>query len=395
VAVKRPEKTRHSSKDGKSRAIISRRRFIRDLSVGTAGVAMTTAFPGLALSEAKKTKELSKVVIARHPNSVIGSLPSVTFDQSVVGELVNLAIANLTGQEAPGLAWVQIFPAITSESVIGIKVNCINRYCSSHPEVVQAVVEGLASMRVGEGNFPRNNIIVWDRTNSELSNAGYAHYAGSDPDTVRYFGTNETGYGYDSGSSIVVTGHTCNPSSILTQHCDFLINLAVLKNWQGAAGVTLSLKNHLGSIHNPSAMHGMDPDIAELNAEIRDSLGNKHRLAIIDALLGVRSGGPGGSPQFIYGGIIAGDDLVAVDYNGRQILANNGCTTTGAATYIETADDTYGLGTADLAEMDVVEQSPIPRATREHVDKMIRFHKEELATALQVEWAVNRYARGL
>ncbi|KPL19118.1 MAG: hypothetical protein AMJ92_04390 [candidate division Zixibacteria bacterium SM23_81] len=391
----RPEKMKPSCKDGKSRATISRRQFIRDLSTGAAGVALASSFSGLALSEAKKAQDLSKVVIARHPNSVIGSLPSVTFDQSVVGELVNLAIADLTGQEAPGLAWAQVFPGLTASNVIGIKVNCINSSCSSHPEVAHAIVEGLASMQVGSGNFPRNNIIVWDRLNAELSNAGYNHYTGSDPDAVRCFGTDESGYGYDSGSSIIVTGHTCNPSSILAQHSDYLINLAVLKNWQGAAGVTLSLKNHLGSIHNPSAMHGMDPDIAELSAEIRDSLDNKHRLAIIDALVGVRLGGPGSSPQFIYGGIIIGTDLVAVDYNGRQVLADNGCATTGAATYIETADDTYELGTANPAEMDVVEHNPIAPATREHVDKMIRFHKEGLATPLQVQWAINRYARGM
>jgi uncharacterized protein (DUF362 family) len=139
----------------------------------------------------------------------------------------------------------------------------------------------------------------------------------------------------------------------------------------------------------------MDPDIAELNAEIRDSLSNKHRFAIIDALLGVRSGGPGGAPQFIYGGIVMGTDLVAVDYNGRQILADNGCTTTGNATYIETADTSYGLGNSNPDNIDIVEQNPILPATREHVDKMIRFHKEGLATELQVQWAIDRYDRWL
>jgi uncharacterized protein (DUF362 family) len=394
MAVKRPEKKRNNKKNRKSRVTISRRKFIKDLSVGAAGVAMTTAFPSLALSEAKKVKALSKVVIARHPNSVIDAY---TFDQSIVGELVQRAITEFTGQEAPGLAWAQIFPGLTASSVISIKVNCINRYCSSHPVVAYAIAEGLASIQVEGGNFPRNNVIIWDRTNGEVQNAGYTKYTGSDPDTVRCFGTNESGYGYDSGSALDVNGVTCNPSRILTQHCNYLINLAVLKN-HGGPGVTLGIKNHLGSIHNPGSLpHGdMDPELPYLNQEIKDVLGNKHRISIIDSLVGIRSGGPSGAPQFTYGGIILGTDLVATDYVGRDVLADNGCTTTGNAGYIDTAGSApYDLGTANPAEMDVVEHSPIPQASREHVDKMIRFHKEGLATALQVEWAVNRYARGM
>lgn len=386
--------SRRHSKNGGSTKSITRRRFIKDLSAGAAGVALASALPGLGRSQTGGVKDLSKVVIARHPNSVIDAY---TFDQSIVGELVNRAITEFTGEEAPGLAWAQIFPGLTASSLMGIKVNCINRYCSSHPAVAQAVVEGLASMKVGGSNFLRNNIIIWDRTNNELLNAGYTKYTDSDPDMARCFGTNQTGYGYDSGSAINVNGVTCNPSSILTQHCDHLINLAVLKNHSGP-GVTLGMKNHLGSIHNPGSLpHGdMDPELPVLNQKIRDQLGGKHRITVIDSLVGIISGGPSGSPQIVYGGVIVGTDLVATDYVGRDVLAEEGCLTTGNAGYIDTAGaPPYNLGTANPAEIDVVEHSPIPPATREHVDKMIRFHKEGLATPLQVQWAVNRYARGM
>ncbi|MFC1683836.1 hypothetical protein ACFL0G_06505, partial [Candidatus Zixiibacteriota bacterium] len=117
---------------------------------------------------------------------------------------------------------------------------------------------------------------------------------------------------------------------------------------------------------------------------------------IIDSLVGIKSGGPGGNPQFTYGGIILGTDLVATDYVGRDVLADNGCTTTDNAGYIDTAGGaSYDLGTADPEEIDLVEHSPIAPATREHVDKMISFHKRFLATELQVQWAVDRYDRGL
>jgi hypothetical protein len=353
-------------------------------------MTLAGAFPGLAGVGAEKGKELSKVVIARHPNAVIDPY---TFDPSIVGELVNWAVREFTGQRAPGLAWGQIFPGLAADSVISIKVNCASPTCPSHPIVAHAVAEGLASIPVGGGNFSRNNIIIWERTNYELANAGYTIYTGSDPDRVRCYGTSS----YDTGSAIDVTGVICYPSQILTQDCDYLINLPVLKN-HVEPGVTLGIKNHLGSINNPWDLpHGdMDPELPALNQKIRDELGDKDKISIIDALVGIRSGGPVGDPQFVYGGIILGTDLVATDCVGRDVLADNGCTTTGDAGYIDTAaGDPFYLGTNDPGQIDLVEHSPIPAATREHVDQMIRFHKEGLATALQVEWAINRYARGL
>jgi uncharacterized protein (DUF362 family) len=231
-----------------------------------------------------------------------------------------------------------------------------------------------------------------------LNNAGYTLYDASDPNRVRCFGTDSSGVGYDSGAQFTVQGKTVTPSRILTERCDYLINLAVLKDHSGA-GVTLGMKNHLGSITPPSNCHGIDPDVPELNDELRDrfrdpNLLPKEKIVIVDALVGIANGGPIGAPQFSFGGLILGADIVAVDYQGRIVLQNNGWDGWPSATYIETADDTYELGTADPAEMEVAELNPIPPATREHVDRMIHFHREGLATALQVEWAINRYARG-
>jgi hypothetical protein len=46
-----------------------------------------------------------------------------------------------------------------------------------------------------------------------------------------------------------------------------------------------------------------------------------------------------------------------VDYQGRLLLAANGCTTTGTAAHIDTAATTYALGTNDPQHMDVVSVS--------------------------------------
>jgi len=387
------EKSRNSKKERQNRAI-SRRRFIKDVSAGAAGMAVAATLPGLARSAIGSSKDLSKVVIARHPGSV---LDLYTFDQSIVGELVNSAITEFTGEEAPGLAWAQIFPDLAADSIVGIKVNCFNTSnCCTHQEVAYAVAEGLASVPAEGGHIPRNNVIIWDCSNDHLTARGhYSIYTGSDPDTVRCFGTNSD---HDYSAQFSVNGKTVTPSLILTTTCDYIVNLGVLKD-HSLAGVTLGMKNHIGSVTPPGNCHQIDPDVPELNDELRSRFQNpsgspKEKIVIIDALAGVANGGPTGVPTFTYGGIILGTDIVAVDYQGRAVLQANGWDGWPAATYIETADDDYGLGTADPAEMDVVVNDPIAPATREHVDKMIRFHKEGLATALQVEWAVNRYARG-
>jgi uncharacterized protein (DUF362 family) len=287
-----------------------------------------------------------------------GASSGTSIATDVVQAMIDRGIMELTDETSVGAAWASLFPGLTPSSRIGIKVNCINRYCSSHPEVAQTIAEGLGQMEVGKGNFPRNNIIIWDRTNNELNNAGYALYTGSDPDLVRCFGTNQSGFGYDYAFPLTVQGTTCYPSSILTQHCDYLINLCVMKN-HTMSGVTFSLKNHYGSIHNPSALHGTssqycDPFVPELNQQIRDQLGGPQVLSICDAIFGISSGGPHGYPQFTYNGLLLSQDPVALDYQGMQILGDHNCTTTGMATHIATAaSPPYNLGTDDPLQMDV------------------------------------------
>jgi len=64
--------------------------------------------------------------------------------------------------------------------------------------------------------YKKNNIIVWDRTDWELRNAGYAIYDENDQDTVRCFGTNHSGVGYDYSCPLDVAGGPTYPSRILS-----------------------------------------------------------------------------------------------------------------------------------------------------------------------------------
>jgi hypothetical protein len=134
---------------------------------------------------------------------------------------------------------------------------------------------------------------------------------------------------------------------------DYMVNISVLKN-HGTAGVTLCLKNHYGTCNSPGTIHGgdCDPYIPALNNLV--PIKNTQCIHICDALFGVYSGGPGGSPQFSPNTLIMSRDIVAVDYWGRELLDDAGCSTIGQASHVDTAAVSYGLGTNNPGLMDVV-----------------------------------------
>ena len=253
-------------------------------------------------------------------------------------KIVDAGIMQYTGQTTVADAWASVLPELSPNDVVTIKVNCINSSLSSHPEVTDAIASGLIAAGVKE-----NNIIIWDRTNNELLRSGFK-YNISDTG-IRCFGTDEKGWGYDK--QVKISNRNVRLSKILL-NTDHLINVPLLKD-HGTAGVTVSMKNHYGSVDNPGSLHGnqCDPYVAELNnvPEIKD----KTRLIVLDGILGIYKGGPMGSPQFVYNSVIIGQDPVAVDYQGWEILKSerekHGMNLP-LTKYIDTARK-MGLGTDD------------------------------------------------
>jgi len=323
---------------------VDRRAFLKILSfTGITGLA----YPRHVISSVVSPLYMSRVVVVKDDAATDGtSVNSIT-----IQSIVEAGIKSLTQQENMSDAWKTILPGVNKNSVIAIKVNCINGALSTHPEVTYAVANTLTQMDFDGTLYPENNIIIFDRTNWELeSNGGYT--INTSNSGIRCFGTNSNGVGYSS-QSYNVNGSNQYISRIVTDIADYLINISVLKN-HGGAGVTLCLKNHYGTCDDPGAIHGnnCDPFIPALNA--LPPIKEKQKLNICDALLGVKAGGPGGSPQFTANKIIFSQDIVAVDYIGRQILADNGCRTINRAHHVDTAASSYGLGTNDPNQMDVV-----------------------------------------
>jgi uncharacterized protein (DUF362 family) len=313
-------------------------------------IASLTGLGGLILPRGVLSSmgplDTSRVVLIEDSAATSGT----TVDPVVAQSMMDCGITTYTGLYDVGGAWKSLFPGIDATNVIAIKVNCINSSLSTHPAVANAVANGLAQMMFGGTPFPANNIIIFDRTNGELTSAGYT--LNTSTTGVRCFGTNASGVGY-STETYDVNSTTQRLSTIVTEMADYIVNASVLKN-HNMAGVTLSMKNHYGTCNSPGSLHGgdCDPYIPELNSlgPIRD----KQRVNICDALLGIYTGGPSGSPQFAANTLIISQDTVATDYWGREILEDNGCTTISDAHHIETAAGApYNLGTNDPGQMDV------------------------------------------
>jgi len=292
----------------------------------------------------------SRVVIVEDNTATNGTF----INENTVQVMTDNGIKALAQQNDIGEAWKTLLPNIHSSSNIAIKVNCMNPFLPTHPEVTNAVINGLKQMDVGATLFPENNIIIYDRTNNDLQVKG-GYTVNTTGSGVRCFGIDTSGIGL-SDQTYDVAGCPQQLSNIITEMVDYIINISVLKSHSPVAGVSLCLKNHYGSRNQwNSLLHNNygSPCIPALNATT--PIFTKQKVNICDALFGIKSGNPDNAgPQFISNKIIMSQDIVATDYWGRELLKENGWVDTGQSRHIETAVTDYNLGTNDPSQMDVV-----------------------------------------
>jgi uncharacterized protein (DUF362 family) len=224
--------------------------------------------------------------------------------------MLDLGISKLYQTEDPQEVWNNLF---SRRDVVGLKVNCLSgKHASTHIELVKAVIERLRKVGVEPGN-----IIIWDRLNQDLESADYKLNL-RNKSRVRCLGNDAVGYdnqlyiNNSVGSLITRT---------LTQLCTATINLPVLKD-HGIVGVTLSMKNFFGAIHNPNKYHhnAGDPFVADLYE--LELIRRKTRLTICDGLIAQYEGGPPFKPQWSWqrNSLLIGVDGVALDRVGWEII---------------------------------------------------------------------------
>lgn len=261
----------------------------------------------------------------------------------------------LTGEKDAQSAWQSLF---SSGDHVGIKPNCLG----GEPLSSSAIIASEIAAGLGSAGIKDNNIIIWERSNRELKRAGYELNISSSG--LRTFGTDSKGVGY--GSSLHKQGKVGSLlSKIFEQYIVKNINFPLLKD-HSIAGVSASMKNFFGLIHNPNKYHmnNCDPYLADLFA--LPLVKRKNVLTICDATRIQYDGGPGFVPYYVAdpGTIMASFDPVAMDAVGYRMLddyrrRNNLKTLREVGrepTWLKTAEK-LGVGTADLDQIELVEET--------------------------------------
>jgi hypothetical protein len=291
---------------------ISRRDFIRTSSIAGVVAAINPSVSSAA-------SEKSRVVIAAD-TSVINS-SGTTIDSAKATEMIDNAIMTLTGKTTKAAAYEAIFPApVTTSTKILLKRNDISGNVSTNATLVNALKTGLTSML--NGTFPANNI------------------------TIRCTG--------GDGSSA-------------TSAATYIINCPVCVCHQTDYGVTLSLKNTMPYLGNPSSKYHSANKAWLYNVSLDPAIKPKQVLSFLDATTGYNgTGGPTTNRNWIAGKIIVGRDLVAVDYQALRLMEKQ---TSPQTSRIATADaqlvaaQTAKLGTCTPSNMEVINISPPWNAT--------------------------------
>lgn len=245
-----------------------------------------------------------QVAVARRPG-LVGARDAL--DPGKLADGLGGAVARATDEASPVDGLRRLF---RPTDVVGIKVNCLGGFgVATRPEVALQIAGWLQAAGV-----PADRILIWDRTDRELSAAGYTR---NDGPGVRVQGTNG-----DWDRSLTEWGPSASQfARVMVDDLTAVISVGRLKD-HGLAGVTLSLKNWYGVVNNPNKLHaeGCAPYVPHLVAHpmIREKL----RLSIVDGSTGQCHGGPGRAPNWDwpFHGFLASTDPVALDTVGWQIL---------------------------------------------------------------------------
>lgn len=345
---------------------MKRRNFIKNIMfTGAAAVLpdfeFLKTFKDYRLIEPVKNSLTARVVCTRDPLCVSNDF---VINKERASALFKNALTLFTGKDNVKEAVQSLFPQFHENLRVSIKVNTASSHMPSHPCLAYTIADCLI-----EAGLKPDNIIVWERSEKTLKDAGYViqNTAG----TVKTIATDTPGYGYDESRSERVHGVSVYLTSIITKHSDYLINLSALKQ-HIFAGVTFCQKNYYGAIplydrvmmigpYDLVRMHlnDCDPYISELNLLINQKVPTV--LYACDCLMGMYSKGPLGPPQWAQNEIILSKDPVAVDTLSlyrieKQRKANGLPPVMHKAHYIRTSAN-MGLGTNNPENMEIIDKT--------------------------------------
>ena len=346
---------------------LDRRQFLTRLAthVGGIGGALSTlpAFAQLSSGQLQPDPTTESVPLTPVVEAIGKKVwENDQLNEDAVSELMDQAMMKLTGRSSAKEAWRDI---VLPDDIVGIKINPLaGPELSTHSIIVDKIVEGL----YGAGVL-RKQIIIWDRFEAHLLNAGYP--IRQDEGDVRTLASDTEGIGYDdevfyeSEKDSVARRENESTlsrySRIVTQQVDVLINVPVLKH-HAMAGVSGCLKNlAFGSVDNTRRFHGKplycNPAIGEILEH--KVLKEKLVLNIVDGLVASFDKGPTyhAESTWKYGSLFISADPVILDVLVLQTVNQKReemelDSVSKLSNYINTASK-LGIGTNTLDQADL------------------------------------------
>ena len=265
-------------------------------------VALATLTPARAADPftTARSAPQARVVVVQNRDASAAFRPR----PEIVQAMVDRALTNLTGKATPRDAWLSL---VSTQDVVGLKVfSAPGQNSGTRPTVAATIASGLIHAGV-----PPRHIIIWDKSESDLREAGF--FALADQLGVRVAGSAQAGYDpaifYDTpligsliwgdlefGRTGEGIGRKSYVSKLVTREMTKIINLTPLLN-HNTAGVSGNLYGlTMGSVDNTmrfeseaSRLAGAVPEIYALPV-----LGDRVVLNIVDALICQYEGGQHG-----------------------------------------------------------------------------------------------------
>jgi hypothetical protein len=256
--------------------LISRRDFLKKISQIGSGIFLFSLLPlrscSLFTSNEKYISSplhIGKVVHTHDPSVTSWDFGSDYYgdhvNQSTVDNMVELGLMNLTGTSSVTSAWETLIPDYSSGKAIAIKVNFNNSGgCGDSHNVIDALIHPVNSVIGGlkQIGVAEQDIWVYDASRSMSSR----FVDGCPFPDVRFIGAFASGctegttfVSSDPDAFVAFSPPAGTPLPNAQRIADvlidasYLINIPIMKTH--AAGVTLSFKNHFGTIPDPEGLH--------------------------------------------------------------------------------------------------------------------------------------------
>jgi len=223
-------------------------------------------------------------------------------DQDVVYQMVDQGVMHLTGTTTRAAAWEALMPNYVPAQRVAIKVNLNNAGSEGDSDniidaliqPVNAVIRGLMEIGITESDIWVYDAVrrIPNRFRNGCDFPGLQFSGAWGTNAQSFSATERVSFEPRPGGPSLADQRISN----VLASADYLINMPIMKK-HGIAYVTLSFKNHFGSIENPAALHDyVEPSSSVYTPEYNpmvDIYKNRHFvgktvLTIGDGLYGCR-----------------------------------------------------------------------------------------------------------